>query len=102
MAISGPGGQTRVKNFRPVAEPWFYRSYEIVTFVHNHWAFRYLFNLEPGEYLIEIISYLYSVGQPSVQDGTKWLVKAVGKDVEIERIWKDIIWINLYQLSLNW
>ena len=45
----------------------------------------YLFNLEAGEYQIEIISYLYSIGRPSVKDGTSWMVKAVAKDTHLEK-----------------
>jgi len=41
--------------------------------------------LEPGEYFIEMISYLYSVGKASAAPNTKWLIKVVGKDIELEQ-----------------
>ena len=51
-------------------------------FSHNG----YMFNLEPGEYTIILISYLFSAQAPAVVDGRKWMVKAVSPAVTLTKM----------------
>ena len=49
-------------------------------------TFRYLFNLSPGEYTIEVHSYLYSQGELACHNGMEWLVRAVGDGITLHNI----------------
>lgn len=59
-----------------------YKPNQASNYSHNG----YLFNLEPGDYTIILVSYLLSTQAPGVVDGRKWLIRTVSPQASLEKL----------------
>lgn len=69
-------------NFVKPRLPNNYKPNQASNYSHNG----YLFNLEPGDYTIILVSYLLSTQAPGVVDGRKWLIRTVSPHASLAKL----------------